>query len=299
MTRVAFIGLMNSHPFMDARNLRELRPGSRFLLLSDGDGPAGEFLAEHPEAQRFSTLLDLVAARPDVALITMPPRLVPVLTKVLLDAGIPTVITKPAATSAAELELFEAAVAGRGDRVLTSSILRFAPELAQVPDGTQHVHVTVSHHIDYWLEGRSRWQDEAGGLVPMMGVHAFEILEQLLGPSLTVTGCTTSGRGRGDLASPYFARGTAVAGDALSATFEVDGAAEGQSYTVEWHEGRPHRLTLGDAGGGDPFGARAMMEHVLALADGGPSPLPWERTRAVLAAVAEASALADQPGGGT
>lgn len=291
MTTVAFAGLANSHPFTDAGNLRELRPDSRFVAWDPNPARVQLFLAEHPETSVASSVEELLALGVDVVIVTVAPRDVAGITRRALDAGLPVVITKPAATNRAELDALVEAVAGREDRVLTSSVLRFASAMERLPERFRRAHVVAVHDIEYWRKPDQRWQDDAGGLVPMMGVHAFELLEAVVGPGMRVTDCRAERRRDDELASPDVAEGT-VDGGVVPATFVIDGATPGQHYTVEVEspEGETVAIRLGE--GADPHGYLTIARHVLALADGQPSPLPWDRTMAVLTAVADAAALA-------
>lgn len=289
MTTIALAGLANSHPLTDARHLRELRPSVRLLAWDPSPQRCALFLAEQPEATLVDTFEELLAPQPDVVIVTRPPSEVADIVAAALEAGSAVSITKPAATSRSELEALETAIAGREERVFTTSILRFAPDLDGLPAPIRSVHVVAQHHIDYWLDPAQRWQDEAGGLVPMMGVHAFELLECILGPTMHVTSCGTQRRSDWGLTSPDLAVGTVTA-DGVAATFEIDGLGDGQAYSVEV-ETLDHtvvRRVLGESGGDDPLGYRRVTSHVLAMADGAPSPLPWQRSTAVLQAVVEA-----------
>lgn len=296
MTRIAIIGLANSHPRIDARNLASLRPGVRFLVQDEDPARVQDFLAEHPErAEQAATVADVVDAGCAAALVTVPPAQVASLVGPLLEASTAVLITKPAATTTQELEALDAAVRGHEDRVLTCSPLRMAPavaaQLRALGDATVAARAHAAHDIGYWTRPENRWQDEAGGLVPMMGVHALDLLELALGPSLRVTACTTGPPRDGVLTSPWHAEGRAKA-DGRQAVFTLDGAVGGQHYTLEIDTADGTRtIALGEGGQEDPFGFRTLAGHLLAMAGGAPSPLPWPRSRAVLQAVADATRL--------
>lgn len=293
MTRVAIIGLANSHPFTDARHLLDLRPDLEFLLVADEEPAVARFLDEHPQTVRCEALTDAISAQPEVALVTLAPTDVAECADALLNAGIPVAITKPAITSAAELARLDEVAKGREERVFTASVLRFAADLSRVPGSARYLRVVANHDISYWLNPESRWQDDAGGLIPMMGVHALEILERLVGPTLRVTDCSAIRVRHEGLRSADFARGRASA-SGVEAEFVIDGTREGQSYEVTWATAEgSETIDLAGSGGDDPLGFRASARHVLAMADGEPSPIPWVRTRAVLQAIADAVALAE------
>ena len=292
--KIAYVGLANSHPFTDAEHVVTLRDDIELHIWDEDTWRMRCFAAEYPDAVAHRSFDELLAAQPDGALITVPPNRVAPLARALLTTGCAVAITKPAATCHDELAALEAAVAGHEERVLTTSILRFAPDLAAVTGPVEQVHVVAAHDIAYWAAPESRWQDEAGGLVPMMGTHAFELLEAMLGPTMRVTGCVASKASELPLTSPDIASGTASNADGVRATFEIDGTVTGQSYRVEYTDadGR-HSIQIGANGGADPFGSEAMTRHLLAMADGTPSPLAWDDTAAVLRAVADARRFAE------
>lgn len=291
MTTIGFAGLANSHPFTDAQHLRALRPTARLVAWDPSATRRKLFAAEQPVAQLVGSLEELLKASPHVVLVTRPPREVAGIVGRALEAGAAVWITKPAATSQAELEALRRVIVGSEERVCTSSVLRFAPELDDLPSPIRRAHVVANHHIDYWLDPAQCWQDEAGGLVPMMGVHAFELLERLLGPTIRVTSCEARRLREIGLTSPDVASG-AVWADGAEGTFVIDGTTEGQAYAVEVEgaDGAVVRRVLGQGGGDDPLGIRRAAKALLALADERPAPLAWEHSQAVLRCIVEARA---------
>lgn len=292
--KIAYVGLADSHPFSDADHVTVLRDDVEFHIWDDHVSRVEQFLMNYPAAVVHPSFEQLVAAQPDGALLTMPPSRVAPLTASLLATSCAVAITKPAATNEAELHALHEAVAGAEDRVLTSSILRFAPDLP-ASDTVTRAHVVAAHNISYWTAPGSRWQDEAGGLIPMMGVHAFELLEALLGPTIAVTDCVAKKTSELALRSPDIAVGSAENARGTTATFTIDGTASGQSYAVQYTDADgEHEVTIGSSGGADPFGSIAMTRHLLAMADSAPSPLAWTETTGVLRCVAEARRLAER-----
>ncbi len=294
--KIAIAGLANSHPFTDAQHLRELREDVSFLVADPDPERVERFLAEQPGSLALATVQEILEHSPSAAIVTVPPPSVGDIVEAFLDAGVPTYVCKPAAVTSEQLRRLEGLVQGREHLFFTTSILRYASAVAALPDDVGFAHVVAEHHIDYWREPASRWQDDpqvGGGLVPMMGVHAFELLELLLGPTMRVTSCTTTRiRDDGVLASPDVATGTAANDYGLLASFEVDGLAEGQRYALELStDESTERVELGE--GDDPYGSITVARAVAAMAEGAPSPLPWERSRAVLRAVVEARAYAE------
>lgn len=294
--KIAIAGLANSHPFTDARHLRELREDAGFIVADPDPERVERFLEEQPGSVAVATVEEMLEHSPSAAIVTVPPTAVGDIVEAFLAAGVPTYVCKPAAVTSEQFRRLEALVQGREQLFFTTSVLRYASAAAELPGEVGFAHVVAEHHIDYWREPGSRWQDDpevGGGLVPMMGVHAFELLEHLLGPTMRVTSCTTIRiRDDGALASPDLATGTAANDYGLLASFEVDGLAEGQRYAMELStDESTHRIQLGE--GADPFGSLTVARIVAAMAEGAPSPLPWERTRAVLRAVVDARAFAE------
>ena len=74
-----------------------------------------------------------------------------------------------------------------------------------------------------------------------------------------------------------------VLGDTVEDGYELSGLTRDGEH--HWW------LPAGDV---DPYGGLGAMRAVLALAGGAPTPVPWSESRAVLAALADAVALADR-----
>jgi predicted dehydrogenase len=292
--KIAIAGLANSHPYTDAGQLRELLPDVEFIVAEQDSGRRRKFLEQEPGAVEAAGVDEMVALAPDAAIVTVRPPEVGDIVEAFLDAGIPTYVTKPAAVTDEQLRRLDELVRGREHLFLTASVLRFASAMRALPDDVAAAHAIAEHHIDYWLHPDSRWQDEpdvGGGLVPIMGVHAFELLELVLGPTMRVTSCTTARVRDLDLKSPDLATGTAANDYGVLASFEINGMAEGQRYGIEiTSEEATHTLQLGQ--GEDPYGFLTVVGAVVAMAGGAPSPLPWERTHAVLRAVVDARRFA-------
>ncbi|QNP55709.1 hypothetical protein [Tessaracoccus defluvii] len=80
----------------------------------------------------------------------------------------------------------------------------------------------------------------------------------------------------------------------LVGTIEVlgDTVEDGYELSILTRDGEHHCwLPAGDV---DPYGGLGAMRAVLAMAGGAPTPVPWSESRAVLAALADAVALADR-----
>lgn len=292
--KIAIAGLANSHPFTDARHLRDIRHDVEFVVADPDADRRAKFLEQEPEATVVESVAALVDEAPDAAVITLPPPQVPAIVESFLDAKIPVYVCKPAAVTRSQLAQLDALVEGRDHLFFTASVLRYATAVAGLGSDATTAHVVAEHDIAYWQDPASRWQDEpdvGGGLVPMMGVHAFELLELVLGPSMRITACLASKAGELDLSSPDIAAGSATNDAGALASFEISGLTQGQRYVVEYSTDAGHReIQLG--GGQDPYGFLTVAKIIATMADGAPSPLPWARSRAVLQAVVDAGRLA-------
>ena len=292
--KIAIAGLANSHPFTDAQHLRELHGDVEFVVADPDEERRAKFLEQEPSARVVESMAALAGEAPDAAVVTVQPQQVNALVEAFLDAAVPTYVCKPAAVTRQQLVELDALVEGREHLFLTASVLRFASAMAGVPTDAVIAHVVADHPIDYWVRPESRWQDDpdaGGGLVPVMGVHAFELLEAVLGPTMRVTACLASKVSDLDLTSPDVAAGSAVNDAGALATFEINGMAEEQRYVVELTTDDGSRdIPLG--GGVDPYGFHTVARTIAAMAGGAPSPLPWVRSRAVLQAVVDARRLA-------
>lgn len=291
---IALAGLVNSHPYSDARNLQLLNPAVRFVFVEEDDARATAFLGEHPDALRLDSVQDLIRRRPAAAVVTVPPERVSEVIDPFLNAGIPSMVTKPAAVSAEQLADLDRTVQGRESLLLTTSILRYSSALTTLPKTIRHGRVTASHDILFWQDSASRWQDISGGLVPMIGIHAFELLEVCLGSSMRVIECHSQHLRDTGLSSPDRAFGTVVNDSGASMRFEINGLDPGESYAVEYREGN-ELVRIALEGGADPFGYKAVVRSLIAMADGAPSPLQWVHTQCVLRAVVAARELSEAP----
>ncbi|MGM7670837.1 hypothetical protein [Microbacterium sp. A93] len=182
--RVAFAGAAHSHAFSDARNLRAR--GAEILGVWDADdpGPLVQFAAEFGVPEHLS-LASLLGQQPDLIVATVrTPRAVSV-SRAITAAGVPSFFNKTIASSRAALDDW---LAIDDPRRFTSSVLRFAPRLAEFADAVRPqrlraLDVRAQHDISGLLSGDRSWQDAlngAGGTLVNFGVHAWEMIEVLL-----------------------------------------------------------------------------------------------------------------------
>lgn len=126
--------------------------------------------------------------------LTVPTSDVPDALAQVLARELPCFVNKPAAATVAQLDRLERVVAPAAELVLTSSVLRFAPDFAafEVPrEEVLSVRATVRHDVGLWATGYNPWQDDpaiGGGTLVMMGLHGVELLVALLGPAVRLVG---------------------------------------------------------------------------------------------------------------
>ncbi|MGH3730046.1 MAG: Gfo/Idh/MocA family protein [Micromonosporaceae bacterium] len=300
--RIAFAGLATSHPFTDAGTLTTADGGCELVVTEPDPERLARFIAAYPGTRVLPDLTALLDAEPDGVVVTVPPPEVPRVLDAVLRRDLPSFVNKPAAATAAQLAGLEAAVARAPHRVLTTSVLRYAPAVRRLGAAEDRsdllaVRVTVRHDVGRWLAGSTPWQDDpevGGGTLVTMGLHGVEVLVSLLGTGHRLTAVSAATRRYGGLRS----EDTAVLGlrwpDGVLGTVEVLGVAGEESYEVAMHRASGSQLvTMPDLDGSpgeasDPFGYRATMAEFLRMVAGEPSPVPWEQTRAVLATLTEA-----------
>src|SRR5262245_21055416 len=119
---IAIAGLASSHPFTDARLLAA--SGADLVVCDDEPGRLERFRGEHPGARVVSGLAELLAAKPDGAVLTVPTPRVPAALAGLLERGVPCFVNKPAAATRSQLAALARVVEADPRRVLTTSVLR-------------------------------------------------------------------------------------------------------------------------------------------------------------------------------
>lgn len=285
--KIALAGLATSHPFTDARTLAGY---AELVAWEDDPQRRDRFRAEHPSVRLARDLTELLATGPDGVVLTVPtPRVAETLAPVLA-AGLPCLVNKPAAATPVQLRALDRVVASGADRLMSTSVLRFAPAFhgwAVDRDQVVAARATVRHDVGLWATGYNPWQDDpaaGGGTLVTMGIHGLELLVALLGPRLRLAGAGTGLRYHTGLRSEDAAILALRWDDGVTGSVEVIGATETESYTVTVHTRTGEATTVIEPGE-DPveqFGYRATIEAFLALVRGGPNPVPWAQTRAIL-----------------
>ncbi|WP_084957885.1 Gfo/Idh/MocA family protein [Thermoactinospora rubra] len=283
--RIALAGLATSHPYTDARTLAR---HAELTVWEQDPERLRRFTGEHPGAKVAGSLADLLAEGPDGVVLTVPTPQVNAALGEVLQTRAPVFVNKPAAATREQLTELDRLVSPVAERVLSSSVLRFAPAFAGAavdPAEVLAVRATVRHDVGLWATGYNAWQDtpgEGGGTLVTMGIHGVELLVALLGPDVGLVGAagavrryeTLRSEDTGLIALQWW-------GSGILGVVEVLGVTEPESYTVTVHTPRAseHIVIEGDERG---LGYEGTIDAFLAMVGGAPSPVPWAQTRAVL-----------------
>ncbi|MFI6496371.1 Gfo/Idh/MocA family protein [Nonomuraea typhae] len=283
--RIALAGLATSHPYTDARTLT--RHADLAVWEQDGERLA-RFMREHPGAAVAGSLGELLATRPDGVVLTVPNPQAPAALAGVLETGVPVFMNKPAAASREQLEALDRL--DIGDRVLSTSVLRFAPAFAGVrldPGEVLSVRATVRHDVGMWAGGYNAWQDtpgQGGGTMVTMGVHGVELLVALLGPEVRLAGAAGAVRHYAGLRSEDTGVMALQWGSGITGVVEIIGVSGDEAYTVTVHtaSGGEHIVIEPGEDHLRGLGYEGTVEAFLGMVGGAPSPVPWEQTRAIL-----------------
>ncbi|MEU1393475.1 MULTISPECIES: Gfo/Idh/MocA family oxidoreductase [unclassified Nonomuraea] len=283
--RIALAGLATSHPYTDARTL------ARHAELAVWEPDAERlrrFTEEHPEAMVAGALDELLAANPDGVVLTLPNPQVPAALERVLETGVPCFVNKPAAATREQLDALRRLPVH--DRVMSGSVLRFAPAFAGVRADAQDVlsvRATVRHDVGQWADGYNAWQDtpgEGGGTMVTMGIHGVEPLVALLGPDVRLVGAAGARRHYRTLRSEDAAVLALQWANGTVGTVEILGVSDDNAYTVTLHSRHGSESAVIESGP-DPvhnLGYVRTMEAFLSMVRGGPNPVPWAETIAIL-----------------
>ncbi|MFI7133745.1 Gfo/Idh/MocA family protein [Nonomuraea sp. NPDC050153] len=283
--RIVLAGLATSHPYTDARTLTR---HAELVVWEQDPERLRRFTDEHPAAKVTGSLGEALATGPDGVVLTVPNPQVPEALERVLETGAPCFVNKPAAASRAQLDALDRLAIG--ERVLSSSVLRFAPAFAGVrvdPGEVLAVRATVRHDVGLWADGYNAWQDtpgEGGGTMVTMGIHGVELLVALLGPDVRLVGAAGAKRHYQGLRSEDTGVLALRWGSGVTGTVEIIGVSEGEDYTVTVHT-RDGSESIAIESGDDPvkgLGYEGTIDAFLSMVRGAPSPVPWEQTRAIL-----------------
>ncbi|WP_406103868.1 Gfo/Idh/MocA family protein [Micromonospora globbae] len=292
--RIALAGLATSHPYTDARALRD---HAELVVWEPDPQRLARFRGEQPDAVVAPDLSALLATDPDGVVLTVPTPDVPEALARVLERGLPCFVNKPAAATLDQLDRLERVVARAPELVLTSSVLRFAPAFVGWdvrPEEVLSVRATVRHDVGLWATGYNPWQDDpavGGGTLVMMGLHGMELLVALLGPAVSLVGAISTVRRHRGLRSEDTGLLAVRWDDGVPGVVEVLGVSQDEAYEVTVHTvSGERRVVL--RGGADELGYRATIDAFVSMVRGAPSPVPWAQTRAVLGVLAAARAAA-------
>ncbi|MER5997273.1 Gfo/Idh/MocA family oxidoreductase [Nonomuraea angiospora] len=283
--RIVLAGLATSHPYTDAHTLAR---HAELVVWEQDPERLRRFTDQHPAAKVAGSLGEALATGPDGVVLTVPNPQVPEALARVLETGAPCFVNKPAAASRVQLDALDRLAIG--DRVLSSSVLRFAPAFAGVrvdPGEVLAVRATVRHDVGLWADGYNAWQDtpgEGGGTMVTMGIHGVELLVALLGPDVRLVGAAGARRHYQGLRSEDTGVMALRWGSGVTGTVEILGVSEGEAYTVTVHR-RDGSESIVIESGDDPvkgLGYEGTIDAFLSMVRGAPSPVPWEQTRAIL-----------------
>lgn len=289
--RIALAGLATSHPYTDARTLARHAE----LVVWEPDGERlRRFTEEHPGARVAGSLAEALADGPDGVVLTVPNPRVPEALAAVLETGAACFVNKPAAATREQLDRLDRLAIH--DRVMSGSVLRFAPGFAGVkaePGEVLSVRATVRHDVGLWATGYNAWQDtpsEGGGTLVTMGVHGVELLVALLGPEVRLVGAAGATRHYGTLRSEDTGVLALQWESGVTGVVEVLGVSDQESYGVTLHR-RDGADRVVIEPGDDPvlgLGYAGTIEAFLRMVAGAPSPVPWAQTRAILGVLVDA-----------
>lgn len=302
--RIAFAGVAHSHPFTDAETAA-LHGVTEFVVWDVDDVGRRRAFVERCCAEEVGSLEALLASGPDLAVVTTrPSRTVPTVAAVL-DRGIPCLLNKVAASSAAGLHALDEVVRQRGESgFFTSSVLRFAPAVQEFVHEVQGddilaLDVLVRHSITPFLDPLRRWQDDpagGGGTAVSLGLHGWELAEMLC-PGITVAAAVRARSAASTTLSENVLMCRASGGLGELVGIQVIGAEGGDElYRLSINTAHTYRSVTIEPGD-DPLRSLGFLECMAAalrMADGAPPPVPWHESRRVLATSIEAATLARQ-----
>ena len=300
--RVAFAGAAHSHPFSDARNLRER--GAEVAGVWEADDPvAAAAFGQEFEAPVVRDLDALLDDQLDLVIVTPRTHRVAGVVHSLVRAGVPFFVNKVAAATSGQLDSLDQAMpASRG---FTSSVLRFAPRLtafAAQLEGEQVLaaRVRAQHDLAGFTTPARAWQDDpagAGGTLVNIGVHAWEMLDVLLDDDVTVDAGSTRRRPGSPTRSEDVAIVHGRTSGGVPLTAEISGLPGPDSYALSVMTGSgllELELAVDDLVTDlvTELGYRELASRLVDFAAGGDVPVPWRRSRRVLASTIHAAELA-------
>ncbi|MDP3951403.1 Gfo/Idh/MocA family oxidoreductase [Microbacterium sp.] len=303
---IGFVGLATSHPYTDADTVVARHPDASLHVWEPDEDRLVAFLERNPGARSYESLAALIDADVHGFVITMRPPDVSDVVLACVATGVPLFINKPAAATLKQLDALDRVVQPIAERVLSSSVLRFANPVREFAAGFTRTEVltaraTVRHDVGRWLHGSTDWQDDpdtGGGGIVTIGLHGLELLASLLGVDFEIISSMAQVRRLQGLRSEDTAVIAVRWADGILGTIDVVGVAASESYGVSLETvNGPISLEL-PAADTDPFGYRGAIDAFLEMVDAAregrrvASPVAWHETRAILRGIVTASALA-------
>lgn len=278
----------------------------RFRVWEEDAERRSDFMASHPGSELAGSREDLVRGT-DGIVITVRPDRAGTAVSAAAQAAVPVFMNKPAAATLAQLDELSRLVAPIAERVMSTSVLRFAPAVQRLRDevaastGVLSAHAVVRHDVGRWLRGSTPWQDDpeiGGGAIVTIGMHGVELLATILGVPVEVTAADSWTGWLHGLRSEDTATIALRWPAGTLGTVEMIAVADAETYevTVETVEGPRRAVIPGPET--DSFGYAATIGAFLDMVDRAraglavASPVPWNHTAAVLRATIEAAARA-------
>lgn len=255
MTSIGFIGTENSHTdhFIRFLNAEARHPGFRAATLVGGRSERNDKLAAGGELDIVQGPEDLLG-KVDAAIIsTRDGALHREQAEPLLQAGMPVLVDKPLATSMVDAQAIIAASQESGSVLLSSSALRFLPQIAEVSEGGTESLRQLS------LIGPADPDSPYSGLF-FYGIHHVEAALEILGnPTVEPDSVQVHASRHGDTTVAL----TRIAGVDVSFTFVVPG--DGQRVPFYAVATRTNSVTARELVLGPDYNAPSMARFVQAV----------------------------------
>lgn len=178
MMDIALLGVSHWHAAMHADAARQA--GARVSHVWDWDGAAAQRFAAAQGDEPVAMLESIVAARPDLVVVMGHPHDVPALAERVLDAGLPMMLEKPAATDTAMLVALADKARQAGAFVAVPLANRFSPAmqgLGGTPIAHAHFRIVNGPPQRYRDDGVGWVLDPAiggGGALRNLGIHGID-----------------------------------------------------------------------------------------------------------------------------
>ena len=283
MLRIGLIGTENSHitHFTRFLNVEERHPGARATALVGGDSPRNRELAElggidlvvdAPEDLGDQVDAGIVSTRDGGKHLAH--------ARPLLEAGKPVLVDKPLAASVEDAQELLAIAQRTGAVLVSSSALRFVPEIAHF---SPTAHTGALRHLH--VVGSADPDSEYAGLF-FYGIHHVEAALEILGNPVVEPGSLEVAVHReGDTVVAHLV----VQGVAVTLTFVTPGDGTKVPFhatAVTENAVIAHELTLSN-----DYNAPALAEFLTAVEHDRPSRSPAELLSPVVMLSAVAAAL--------